>query len=456
MRGSTAYDFPVQRGSWLAPPFAKGFDVDRYLEAQRFCRLLTEAGYPTMLAGGCVRDRLLGVEPLDYDLATAAAPETCASLLKQWGWRVVPVGVAYGTILLVAETQNIEITTLRSDVACYGRKAEVVFSESFEEDARRRDFTINAMFEDMDGQIRDFVGGLDDLRAKRLRFVGDPERRVREDYLRILRYFRFLSRLGWVAEDEALTVVRRYAPKLASLSAERVYGEMTRLLTAPAAADALALMARSEALAALWPWTRASALPSLASVLNAFPERDRTLCWFSFFYWGGEPMTEPDLRAEVRRLRFTRFEAAAVMALRRLFEARERQVESLFAALRLLERRWVEPKPLRAFCLGCQRAVGARFPPLLFELIDGFGRGKPPKPPREAILQAPVKERNHAVELAKIYWFSGLCRDTTQMAEIVRRPDFFEDALRSRQRGSRLPAFIGESAHASEKTIAKD
>ena len=167
----------------------------RYQEARKICSLMDGQGFPTRLAGGCVRDLILGQSPKDIDLATSADPRTARRLLKECGYRVLPTGLKYGTQTIVTPIQAIEITTLRSDVSCDGRHAQVDFSVGFEEDAKRRDFTINALYQDGGGQIYDYVGGRADLENSVLRFVGDPKARIREDYLRILRYFQiFLPR----------------------------------------------------------------------------------------------------------------------------------------------------------------------------------------------------------------------------------------------------------------------
>jgi len=395
--------------------------LDRHQEALRFCRLLDDAGYPTMLAGGCVRDRLFGLEPADYDLATAAPPLECMAALKDAGYKPLPVGIEYGAVRVATGLQTLDIATLRRDLACYGRKAKVAFTRSFEEDARRRDLTINALYEDQRGEIHDYVGGLEDLRAKRLRFVGAPRERIREDFLRILRYFRFLARLGWPADEGAMRAIAAEASNLTVLSLERVYHEMSRLLAGAHAGRVLPLMAETGALSPLYPWSRAEDASRLAGLLDAYPERDPVFCWFAFFYWAGARPSPDFLRRELVRLKFSRAERRAIAALRDLWAARARPAESLRLGLRLLERDMAEPPALLAFMNACDRVElpAPRAP--VRRLVQGWAAERPPNPPASAILEAPAADRNRLVELAKIYWCLGWGRDKTRMAEIMRR-----------------------------------
>ena len=155
-------------------------------------KLMTDNGYKTLAAGGFVRDFLLGVEYNDIDLATTALPEEVTRILNENSIRCVPTGLKHGTVTAVLDDTHYEITTLRIDKVCKGREAEVEFVTSFEEDAKRRDLTINAMFMDLETQeVFDYVGGLKHLNMKLIRFVDDPKKRIQEDYLRILRFYRF-------------------------------------------------------------------------------------------------------------------------------------------------------------------------------------------------------------------------------------------------------------------------
>ncbi len=166
---------------------------------------LTAEGAAVRFVGGCVRDAVAGRAVTAIALATPAAPETGPRLLEAAGLKAVPTGIKHGTVMAVAHGEGIEVTTLRRDVETDGRHAKVAFTDDWEADARRRDFTINALFCDPDGTLYDPVGGLEDLRAGRVRFVGDARTRIEEDVLRLLRFFRFYASFGRPPPDaEAL------------------------------------------------------------------------------------------------------------------------------------------------------------------------------------------------------------------------------------------------------------
>jgi poly(A) polymerase/tRNA nucleotidyltransferase (CCA-adding enzyme) len=195
------------------------------------------------LVGGAVRDRLAGLAVADIDLAVPLAPEVVMRRLQAAGVKVVPTGLAHGTVTAVSEGVPFEVTSLRRDVRTDGRWAEVEFVDAWEEDAARRDFTINAMSAARDGTVFDYFGGQADLAAGRVRFVGEAARRVAEDYLRIFRFFRFFARFGRGAPDaEALAAITAGRGGVAGLSVERVWSEMKRILQAPAPVEAVALM----------------------------------------------------------------------------------------------------------------------------------------------------------------------------------------------------------------------
>lgn len=202
----------------------------RHILALRVIKALEDAGYQARLAGGCVRDRLLGIHPKDYDVATTALPEEVCTVFKQKNIKVVPTGIDHGTITVVIAGQGMEVTSLRRDVSTDGRRATVAFGSSFEEDAERRDFTFNAMFEDAEGRIYDYFGGHGDLKAGRLRFVGVAQERIREDYLRILRLFRFWSRFGFTPDAATLEACRTERQGLGIVSQERITHEIMETL----------------------------------------------------------------------------------------------------------------------------------------------------------------------------------------------------------------------------------
>ncbi len=206
------------------------------------------------VVGGAVRDHLLGLPVGEVDLATPEPPEEVARELAAAGLKSAPTGIAHGTLTAIAMGRGFEVTTLRRDVATDGRHATVAFGADWEADARRRDFTINAMSMDRDGNVFDFHGGREDLAAGRIRFVGDPASRIAEDYLRVLRFFRFHARFGRVAPDAAtLAAIRDGVPGLARLAPERVWREIRGLLASPSPAAALEMMRATGVLAAVLP-----------------------------------------------------------------------------------------------------------------------------------------------------------------------------------------------------------
>ena len=197
-----------------------------------------EAGM-TRLVGGAVRDALLGVQSSDIDLATRLAPTEVMQRLQAAGLKAVPTGLAHGTVTAVCAGLTAEVTTLRRDVATDGRHAEVAFTDDWREDAGRRDFTINALYAALPGgAISDFFGGLDDLAARRVRFIGAPLQRIAEDHLRILRFFRFSARFAGAIDAEGLAACTARANDLMALSRERIAGEIRGLL---GVADPLAI-----------------------------------------------------------------------------------------------------------------------------------------------------------------------------------------------------------------------
>ena len=224
--------------------------------AQRVCRLLTNAGYQAWFVGGCVRNELLGAAVADLDLSTDALPEDVMQLAKAAKIKAVPTGIDHGTVTLVVDDIPFEITTFRRDVATDGRRATVAFSDNITDDARRRDFTMNALYAAPDGQISDPLGGLPDLTARRVRFIEDADQRIKEDFLRILRFFRFYAWYGDVNEGpdaDGLAACADNVEGLQSLSVERITAEMLKLLGAPDPAPAVASMASIGALAQVLP-----------------------------------------------------------------------------------------------------------------------------------------------------------------------------------------------------------
>jgi len=243
---------------------------------------LENAGFRAFFVGGCVRNGLLGTSVDDIDITTDALPDRVVDLAGQAGLKSVPTGIEHGTVTVVAGGKPHEVTTLRRDVATDGRRATVAFSDSLEEDAARRDFTMNALYATRHGEVLDPTKqGLDDLRARRLRFIGMPEDRIREDYLRILRFFRFHA---WYADPDGgmdadgLAACAALADGIDSLSRERIGAEMRKLLAAPDPAPAVAAMAQAGVLARALPGAEPRLLPVLVALEdNVAPDAMRRL-----------------------------------------------------------------------------------------------------------------------------------------------------------------------------------
>lgn len=232
-------------GDWLHHPGTR-----------RLCTALEEAGHQALFVGGCVRNALLGQPVADLDLATDATPDQVMALATAAGLRAVPTGIAHGTVTVIADHLAHEVTTFRRDVETFGRHATVAFSPRIADDAARRDFTMNALYARPDGTLVDPLKGLPDLLARRVRFVGDPQARIAEDYLRILRFFRFHAWYGdpdQGLDAEALAAIATSQDGLAQISRERIGHELRKLLAAPDPGPALAAMQATGVLARLLP-----------------------------------------------------------------------------------------------------------------------------------------------------------------------------------------------------------
>lgn len=275
--------------------------------AQTVTGLLERAGFKALFVGGCVRNDLLGQPVSDLDLSTDARPERVVELAIAAGIRVIPTGIDHGTVTLLVEGEPFETTTFRRDVCTDGRHAEVVFAKSVEEDAARRDFTINALYADARGQIFDPLGsGIADLEARHVRFIGDASARLREDYLRALRFFRFHAWYGDPdsgPDAEAVAAIAGDLDGLARLSKERVGAETLKLLTAPDPAPAVATMRQVGVLQAILPGADDRALALLVHMEDGRePDPIRRLAAITM-------QAEPDLRLskqQERRLGFLR------------------------------------------------------------------------------------------------------------------------------------------------------
>ncbi len=215
-------------------------------ETQQVMTALQANAKEARFVGGCVRDALIGRTVHDIDIATVEHPEVVLKLLEVHGIKAIPTGIDHGTVTAVCGGKPFEITTLRADVETDGRRAVVAFTEDWLEDAQRRDFTFNAMSVDITGTLYDPFNGLDDLKAGRVRFVGRAEERIREDYLRILRFFRFNAHFGkGPVDQEALSACTDLAEGIKGLSGERIAQEFLRLLEAPRPAKWISIMKRA-------------------------------------------------------------------------------------------------------------------------------------------------------------------------------------------------------------------
>ena len=217
--------------------------------------------------GGAVRDTLLGIAVKDVDIATPLEPQEVMRRLKAHAIQVIPTGIDHGTVTAIIEGGPVEITTLRHDVSTDGRRATVAFAQDWQDDAARRDFTINALYADpVSLEVFDYFGGLDDIAARRVRFIGDARQRIREDHLRILRYFRFQARFGSHPADlESENACAELAATLKGLSRERVGMEMINLLGLPDPAPTVARMAELGVLAEVLPEADIAALTTLVA-----------------------------------------------------------------------------------------------------------------------------------------------------------------------------------------------
>jgi len=271
---------------------------------------LTAGGVTARIVGGCVRDAVLGLAIGDLDVCTPASPGRVMELVRAAGLKAIPTGIEHGTVTVIAQHTPVEVTTLRRDVETDGRRAVVAFTDDWVEDATRRDLTLNALYLDPDGTIYDPIGeGLADARAGRIRFVGDPETRIREDVLRILRFFRFWARFGREPLDpDGLAACTVLADRIPTLSGERVWSELAKLLVARRAVEALAAMERAGVASRLWPGgahvERATAAIAVEDGLGLDPDAVRRLAALVAAPEAVEPAAE--------RLRLSRAETARV------------------------------------------------------------------------------------------------------------------------------------------------
>lgn len=251
-------------------------------DTTRLFDVLRDGGHSVRFVGGCVRDTVIRRPVSDIDVATDAEPNRVLELLGEAMIRAVPTGIEHGTVTAVPSSRSFEITTLRRDVATDGRRAEVEFTKDWVEDASRRDFTFNALSADPDGKVYDYFGGLEDLKDGRVRFIGEALERVAEDYLRVLRYFRFYAHYAKTDPDpDSFAACRAAATHVETLSGERIWAELSRTLTAPKPGPVFQMMEDIGLLRLLLPVGRSvkrmEALAALETMVSFEPDPIRRL-----------------------------------------------------------------------------------------------------------------------------------------------------------------------------------
>ena len=237
---------------------------------QRILALLNADGGEARIVGGAVRNALMGMPVADIDMATTLPPQDVVERAQSAGIKAVPTGIEHGTVTLVLDGEGFEVTTLRRDVETDGRHAQVLFGTDWNEDAQRRDLTINALYADASGEVIDLVGGLADIETRNVRFIGDADTRIAEDYLRVLRFFRFFAHYGSGRPDaDGLRASARAKDKMSTLSAERVWSEMKKLLTATDPSRALLWMRQSGVLSQVLPETEKWGIDAIHGLVAA-------------------------------------------------------------------------------------------------------------------------------------------------------------------------------------------
>lgn len=333
-----------------------------WLEAsslQSLFRIIAAAGGEARVAGGAVRNALLGEAVSEVDVATTLGPDAVTRAFAATGHHVHPTGIDHGTVTVVIEGQPYEVTTLRHDVETDGRRARVAFTSDWEADAQRRDFTMNALYCDAAGRIYDFVEGRRDIARRKVVFVGDASQRIREDYLRVLRFFRFHARFGEGEPDtQGLGACTSHRKGLDILSGERIRQEMFKLLAAPGAVATLKLMAARGILAHLLLYTedwevlsRLGPDPVLRLAVLARRPQDVRERWRlsnaeaqRIETIAGETPPNPALRPQEQRIVLYQFGPDAWRDLVRIGWARAGGNDEQWTELLALPERWPTPK----------------------------------------------------------------------------------------------------------------
>jgi poly(A) polymerase len=346
-------------GDWLNHPGTQGL-----------CTALEASGHQALLVGGCVRNALLEEPTSDVDIATDATPENVTNIAENAGFKAVPTGIEHGTVTVIAGGKPHEVTTFRRDVETDGRRAVVAYSTRIEDDAQRRDFTMNALYADRQGTVIDPLDGLADLRARRVRFVGDAETRIREDYLRILRFFRFHAAYGDPdagLDPDGLAACTAFSAGLETISRERIGAEMRKLLAARDPAPAVAAMMQAGILRLVLPGADPRALAPLIHL-----EADRPARWpRRLVVLGGQ---DPETA-----LRLSRAEARDLAALRAALGTGDtpaalgwRLGETLATDAMLARAAILESQPPANWPADIARGFAARFPVTAADLMPAL------------------------------------------------------------------------------------
>ena len=277
---------------------------------QRLLLLLNADGGEARVAGGAVRNALMGLAVADIDVATTLLPQDVVERAEAAGMKAVPTGIEHGTVTLVIDGTPFEVTTLRRDIETDGRHAKVSFGTDWQADAERRDLTINALYADASGAVVDLVGGLPDIESRTIRFIGDASQRIAEDHLRILRFFRFFAYYGSGRPDaDGLRASARAKDRLSTLSGERVWGETKKLLAAPDPSRALLWMRQAGVLTEILPETEKWGIDGIHPLVAA----EAALGWAPDPLLRLAAIVPPDaerLTAMAKRLRFSNADAA--------------------------------------------------------------------------------------------------------------------------------------------------
>ncbi|MGB8818401.1 MAG: CCA tRNA nucleotidyltransferase [Rhizobiaceae bacterium] len=298
---------------------------------QNLLALLNNDGEEARIAGGAVRNALIGQKVVDVDVATTALPAEVMRRAGEAGYRCVPTGIDHGTVTVIIEGEPFEVTTLRADSGHDGRRAQVSFGRDWTVDAERRDFSINGLYAAADGTVIDLVGGLNDIETRTVRFIGDAAARIEEDYLRVLRFFRFFAWYGHGRPDaEAIRAIVRLKDGIKGLSAERVWSELKKLLSAPDPSRALLWMRQSGVLTDVLPESGKWGI----DLIHALVRSEKEQGWPVDALLRLEAIVPPyDTRMKelAERLRLSKVEAARLLAWAQSGEAKTERTDKVLA-----------------------------------------------------------------------------------------------------------------------------